>query len=74
MSFYVILFLSLTVIALTHRANPATTPELQSGLRFVVLPLSVLIGMAVFFLSIRGWSKRDAKSLGGNSGSKKTAA
>lgn len=58
MSFYVILFLSLSVIALAHHANPATTPELQAGLRWIVLPLSVLLGLFVFGFSFRGWGKR----------------
>ncbi len=74
MSFYVILFASLTIAALTHGRNPATTPELQAGLRFIVLPLSVLIGAAVFFLSLRGWGKRRVGELPGNSGFKKPAA
>jgi hypothetical protein len=59
MSFYVILFLTLAVRAITHQANPATTPALQADLKHVVLPFSVVVGTAVFLASFKKWGKKD---------------
>ncbi len=59
MSFYVILFLSLMVTAITHQANPAMAPSLQANLRYIVLPLCVLAGAAVFVITLRRSDKRD---------------
>ncbi len=58
MSFYVILFVSLAVTALTHRANPASTPTLQNNLQHIVLPLSLTLGIVVFCLSMVRWGKK----------------
>jgi TRAP-type C4-dicarboxylate transport system permease small subunit len=59
MSFYVILFVSLTIMAITHQANPATTPTLQANLRYIVLPISALASVAVFVITLRRSGKRD---------------
>lgn len=59
MSFYVILFVSLTIMAITHQANPATTPNLQANLRHIVLPVSLLASATVFVVSLRRSGKID---------------
>jgi TRAP-type C4-dicarboxylate transport system permease small subunit len=59
MSFYVILFLSLSVIVLTHQANPATAPGLQAGLRHIVLPISAGLAVLAFVLSFWHLGRRD---------------
>ncbi len=58
MSFYVILFLTLAVSALTHQANPASTPGLQGNLTHIVLPTSLLLGVGVFVFSMMRWGKK----------------
>ncbi len=58
MSFYVILFVTLAVSALTHQANPASTPALQGNLKHIVLPISLLLGAGVFVLSMMRWGKK----------------
>ncbi len=58
MSFYVILFGSLMVIALTHQANPSTTPGLQTGLRHIVLPISIGIGVVVYLIAFVRMGKK----------------
>jgi TRAP-type C4-dicarboxylate transport system permease small subunit len=59
MSFYLILFVSLTVMSVTHHANPAETPGLQAALRDIVLPISVGVSAVTFFLSFWGLRRRD---------------
>ncbi len=61
MSFYVILFVSLAVTALTHRTNPASTPALQNNLEHIVLPLSLALGAVVFIFSMMRWGKNKKK-------------
>jgi TRAP-type C4-dicarboxylate transport system permease small subunit len=51
MSFYLILFVSLMAMTLTHGMNPATTPGLQAGLRQIALPISVGLAVLAFPLS-----------------------
>ncbi len=63
MSFYLILFLSLTASVLTHQANPAMSLSLQSNLRYIVLPLSVAAGAAMFVISMRRSGKRNRAEL-----------
>lgn len=58
MSFYVILFLSLMVMAVTHQANPATTPSLQANLKYFVVPLSLVVGAAVFVATLSRSGRR----------------
>jgi hypothetical protein len=59
MSFYVILFCSLMVASLTHPLNPAATPRLQTDLRSIVLPVSLVFGVGTFVVSLMQGRKRD---------------
>jgi TRAP-type C4-dicarboxylate transport system permease small subunit len=73
MSFYLILFVSLTVMVLTHQANPATTPGLQAGLRHVALPVSAGLAVLAFVFSFWRWGRRDGVAAGAANESNKAA-
>ena len=56
--FYVAYFLGLMVTASTGPLNPANAPRLQSGLRYVALPVSVAAGLLVFALAFRRYGRQ----------------
>jgi len=74
MSFYVILFVALMAVSLTHPLNPADTPLLQAGLRQIVLPISLVLGAGVFILSLVQIGRRNRISAKSEKDSNKAAA
>lgn len=52
-SFYLILFCSLSFYLFVQGMNPAEAPGLRAGLRHVALPVSVVLGVVVFIVGLR---------------------
>ncbi len=52
-SFYLILFCSLSFYLFVRGVNPAEAPGLLAGLRHVALPTSVALGVVVFVAGLR---------------------
>ncbi len=52
-SFYVVLFCSLSFYLFVKGMNPAEAPGLLAGLRNVALPISVALGVVVFVIGLR---------------------
>jgi TRAP-type C4-dicarboxylate transport system permease small subunit len=59
-SFYLILFCSLSFYLFVRGLNPTESPGLVSGLRNIALPISFALGIIVFLVGIR---RKDSRSV-----------
>lgn len=57
--FYLVIFCSLMIMVAVKGTNPAATPELDAGLRYIAAPIVVTIGFLVFVFANRRLAIRE---------------
>ncbi len=62
LSFYVLLFPALAYVRISNGANPVVAIGLQSALRHVLLPISIVLGALVFLVSLHRLGGRERRA------------